>query len=177
MEALSRGEPVDLTHLPPPPGKDPTCPPSRLLEASTDFFLMLPPSLDRPRDPLRPPACGWGLLQASPSLRWTSLPPDQLPPEPPSPPPQPPTPATVPSTPGRLLGHSGWADLDKTVFSSKTLNPRFPSGPEVPPPPRTLLEALEQRMERYRVAAAQAKTKGDQRKARMHERIVKVHGG
>lgn len=32
-------------------------------------------------------------------------------------------------------------------------------------------------MERYHVAAAQAKTKGDQRKARMHERIVKVHGG
>lgn len=32
-------------------------------------------------------------------------------------------------------------------------------------------------MERYRMAAAQAKTKGDQRKARMHERIVKVCGG
>lgn len=31
-------------------------------------------------------------------------------------------------------------------------------------------------MERYCVAAAQAKTKGDQRKARMHERIVKVCG-
>ena len=31
-------------------------------------------------------------------------------------------------------------------------------------------------MERYHVAAAQAKTKGDQRKARMHERIVKVRG-
>uniref|UniRef100_A0A667GU60 Coiled-coil and C2 domain-containing protein 1A n=1 Tax=Lynx canadensis TaxID=61383 RepID=A0A667GU60_LYNCA len=89
LEALSRGEPVDLSRLPPPP--------------------------------------------------------DQLPPEPPSPSPQPPAPSTVPST------------------------------PEVPPPPRTLLEALEQRMERYHVAAAQAKTKGDQRKARMHERIVKQY--
>nr|KAF6479342.1 coiled-coil and C2 domain containing 1A [Molossus molossus] len=49
------------------------------------------------------------------------------------------------------------------------------STPEVPPPPKTLLEALEQRMERYHVAAAQAKTKGDQRKARMHERIVKQY--
>ncbi|KAL4674645.1 hypothetical protein H8959_018579 [Pygathrix nigripes] len=87
LEALSRGEPVDLSCLPPPP--------------------------------------------------------DQLPLDPPSPPPQPLTPATAPST------------------------------PEVPPPPRTLLEALEQRMERYQVAAAQAKSKGDQRKARMHERIVK----
>ncbi|KAG8521293.1 Coiled-coil and C2 domain-containing protein 1A [Galemys pyrenaicus] len=49
------------------------------------------------------------------------------------------------------------------------------STPEVPTPPKTLLEALEQRMERYHVAAAQAKTKGDQRKARMHERIVKQY--
>ncbi|XP_058381518.1 coiled-coil and C2 domain-containing protein 1A isoform X1 [Diceros bicornis minor] len=89
LEALSRGEPVDLSHLPPPP--------------------------------------------------------DQLPPDPPSPPPQPPAPATVPST------------------------------PEVPPAPRTLLEALEQRMERYRTAAAQAKAKGDERKARMHERILKQY--
>ncbi|XP_019601678.2 coiled-coil and C2 domain-containing protein 1A isoform X2 [Rhinolophus sinicus] len=72
-------------------------------------------------------------------------PPDQLPLDSPSPLPQPMTPATVPSM------------------------------PEVPPPPRTLLEALEQRMERYHVAAAQAKTKGDQRKARMHERIVKQY--
>lgn len=58
-----------------------------------------------------------------------------------------------------------------------TLNLVPLSGPEVPPPPRTLLEALEQRMERYQVAAAQAKSKGDQRKARMHERIVKVPRG
>ncbi|XP_012414979.1 coiled-coil and C2 domain-containing protein 1A [Trichechus manatus latirostris] len=72
-------------------------------------------------------------------------PPDQLPTDSPSPPSQPPTPITAPST------------------------------PEVPPPPRTLLEALEQRMERYHVAAAQAKAKGDQRKARMHERIIKQY--
>lgn len=89
LEALSRGEPVNLSGLPPPP--------------------------------------------------------DQLPADPPSSPPQPPAPPSTPST------------------------------PEVPPAPRTLLEALEQRMERYRVAATQAKAKGDQRKARMHERIVKQY--
>ncbi|XP_075857546.1 coiled-coil and C2 domain-containing protein 1A isoform X4 [Microcebus murinus] len=89
LEALSRGEPVDLSRLPPPP--------------------------------------------------------DQLPPDPPSPAAQPPTPATAPTM------------------------------PEVPPAPRTLLEALEQRMERYHAAAAQAKSKGDPRKARMHERIVKQY--
>lgn len=89
LEALSRGEPVDLSRLPPPP--------------------------------------------------------DQLSPEPPSPTPQPSAPAMAPAT------------------------------PEAPPTPRTLLEALEQRMERYQVAASQAKAKGDQRKARMHERIVKQY--
>nr|XP_020850482.1 coiled-coil and C2 domain-containing protein 1A isoform X1 [Phascolarctos cinereus] len=50
-----------------------------------------------------------------------------------------------------------------------------PSMPEMPPPPRALLEALEQRMERYRVAAGQARDKGDDRKARMHDRIVKQY--
>ncbi|XP_012665701.1 coiled-coil and C2 domain-containing protein 1A isoform X3 [Otolemur garnettii] len=89
LESLSRGEPVDLSHLPPPL--------------------------------------------------------DQLPSDPPSPIPQPLTPATAPSM------------------------------PDVPLPPRTLLEALEQRMERYHVASAQAKSKGDQRKARMHERIIKQY--
>ncbi|KAM4880185.1 coiled-coil and C2 domain-containing protein 1A isoform 2-T2 [Sylvia borin] len=41
--------------------------------------------------------------------------------------------------------------------------------------PRDVREALEQRMERYRAAAAQAKDSGDARKARMHERIVKQY--
>lgn len=72
-------------------------------------------------------------------------PPDQLSPEPP-------LPAAQPVTPASTL-----------------------TRPEVPQPPKNLLEALEQRMERYHVAAAQAKAKGDQRKARMHERIVKQY--
>nr|XP_014424347.1 coiled-coil and C2 domain-containing protein 1A [Pelodiscus sinensis] len=45
---------------------------------------------------------------------------------------------------------------------------------DIPAPPRDMLEALQQRMERYKTASAQAKSKGDDRKARMHERIVKV---
>uniref|UniRef100_A0A452QS26 Coiled-coil and C2 domain containing 1A n=1 Tax=Ursus americanus TaxID=9643 RepID=A0A452QS26_URSAM len=91
LEALSRGEPVDLSRLPPPPGENPT------------------------------------LLSFPRLLTWPLCLPPPL------------------------------------------------SAPEVPPPPRTLLEALEQRMERYHMAAAQAKAKGDQRKARMHERIVKQY--
>ncbi|NXX31721.1 C2D1A protein, partial [Nicator chloris] len=46
---------------------------------------------------------------------------------------------------------------------------------EAPRAPRDVREALEQRMERYRAAAAQAKDSGDARKARMHERIVKQY--
>ena len=38
------------------------------------------------------------------------------------------------------------------------------------------LEALQQRMEPYCRAAAQARSRGEERKARMHERIVKVGG-
>ncbi|XP_069623386.1 coiled-coil and C2 domain-containing protein 1A [Ranitomeya imitator] len=45
----------------------------------------------------------------------------------------------------------------------------------LPPAPRDTLEALQQRMDRYRSAAEQAKAKGDDRKARMHERIVKQY--
>lgn len=41
-------------------------------------------------------------------------------------------------------------------------------------PPRSVAEALQQRMDRYKAAAEGAKSKGDDRKARMHQRIVKV---
>ncbi|NXT05248.1 C2D1A protein, partial [Prunella fulvescens] len=44
-----------------------------------------------------------------------------------------------------------------------------------PEPPRDVREALEQRMERYRAAAGQARASGDDRKARMHERILKQY--
>ncbi|TST47716.1 Coiled-coil and C2 domain-containing protein 1B [Bagarius yarrelli] len=39
--------------------------------------------------------------------------------------------------------------------------------------PKTVLEALEQRMAKYKETCDQAKTNGDERKARMYERIVK----
>ncbi|XP_007425917.1 coiled-coil and C2 domain-containing protein 1A [Python bivittatus] len=49
------------------------------------------------------------------------------------------------------------------------------SAAERPAPPRDMMEALQQRMDRYKTAAAQAKSKGEDRKARMHERIVKQY--
>ncbi|NWI06686.1 C2D1B protein, partial [Tichodroma muraria] len=41
--------------------------------------------------------------------------------------------------------------------------------------PKTVLEALQQRLEKYRAAAAQAKASGDDRKGRMHDRIAKQY--
>uniref|UniRef100_A0A8B9IY93 Coiled-coil and C2 domain-containing protein 1B n=1 Tax=Amazona collaria TaxID=241587 RepID=A0A8B9IY93_9PSIT len=43
------------------------------------------------------------------------------------------------------------------------------------PQPKTVLEALQQRLEKYKSAAAQAKASGDDRKGRMHERIAKQY--
>ncbi|XP_060940186.1 coiled-coil and C2 domain-containing protein 1B isoform X2 [Limanda limanda] len=45
----------------------------------------------------------------------------------------------------------------------------------VPAPPRDVLEALEQRRAKYVEASAQAKAAGDDRKARMHDRIAKQY--
>ncbi|KAI4880680.1 hypothetical protein NFI96_010834, partial [Prochilodus magdalenae] len=43
------------------------------------------------------------------------------------------------------------------------------------PAPRNLAEALQQRMDKYKNAAETAKSKGDDRKARMHQRIIKQY--
>ncbi|XP_041064380.1 coiled-coil and C2 domain-containing protein 1B isoform X2 [Carcharodon carcharias] len=45
----------------------------------------------------------------------------------------------------------------------------------LPSPPKDVLEALHQRMEKYKTAAAQARTDGNDRKARMHQRIAKQY--
>ncbi|NXM32385.1 C2D1B protein, partial [Oxyruncus cristatus] len=41
--------------------------------------------------------------------------------------------------------------------------------------PKTVLEALQQRLDKYKAAAAQAKASGDERKGRMHDRIAKQY--
>lgn len=40
--------------------------------------------------------------------------------------------------------------------------------------PQTVLDTLQQRLNKYREAGIQARGSGDERKARMHERIAKV---
>ncbi|XP_067416694.1 coiled-coil and C2 domain-containing protein 1A isoform X2 [Emydura macquarii macquarii] len=62
-----------------------------------------------------------------------------------------------------------------TVATATPLAKSAAPAADIPPPPRDIMEALQQRMERYKTASAQAKSKGDDRKARMHERIVKQY--
>lgn len=50
-----------------------------------------------------------------------------------------------------------------------------PVAPSAPAPPKDALEALEQRKAKYVEACAQAKANGDDRKARMHDRIAKQY--
>ncbi|XP_056135795.1 coiled-coil and C2 domain-containing protein 1A [Lampris incognitus] len=98
VEALDRGEPVDLSSLPPPPG-------DAVVECSS------PPSQVSSR----------------------------------------PAPQAAPASASTQVTN---ADL---------------------PVPGSIAEALQQRMEKYKTAAEGAKSKGDDRKARMHQRIVKQY--
>ncbi|XP_022611331.1 coiled-coil and C2 domain-containing protein 1A isoform X1 [Seriola dumerili] len=63
--------------------------------------------------------------------------------------------------------------------SSKPAAPAAPAPKQVAtaalPAPSSLAEALQQRMDIYKSAAEGAKSKGDDRKARMHQRIVKQY--
>ncbi|XP_062843686.1 coiled-coil and C2 domain-containing protein 1B isoform X2 [Trichomycterus rosablanca] len=52
-----------------------------------------------------------------------------------------------------------------------------PAGQAGPAQPKSVLEALEQRMAKYRETCDQAKANGDERKARMYDRIVKQYQG
>uniref|UniRef100_A0A8C2V6M3 Coiled-coil and C2 domain-containing protein 1B n=1 Tax=Chinchilla lanigera TaxID=34839 RepID=A0A8C2V6M3_CHILA len=52
----------------------------------------------------------------------------------------------------------------------------MPPAPEVTPAgPQTVLDALQQRLNKYREAGTQARASGNERKARMHERIAKQY--
>ncbi|XP_067170766.1 coiled-coil and C2 domain-containing protein 1A [Apteryx mantelli] len=91
---------------------------------------------------------------------------------------QPVDPSSVPPPPNQLpkelLSPGRQQPAAPTPAVAPEAKPASPAA-DVPPPPRDALEALQQRMERYKTAAAQAKSKGDDRKARMHERIVKQY--
>uniref|UniRef100_A0A8D0DY98 Coiled-coil and C2 domain-containing protein 1B n=1 Tax=Salvator merianae TaxID=96440 RepID=A0A8D0DY98_SALMN len=66
------------------------------------------------------------------------------------------------------------APQEKVIMISTQLN-RFNFFKGSLQQPTTVLEALQQRLEKYKAAAAQAKANGDDRKSRMHERIAKQY--
>lgn len=51
----------------------------------------------------------------------------------------------------------------------------LPATPVAPAEPKTVLDALQQRLNRYREAGIQARANGNERKARMHDRIAKQY--
>ncbi|KAM5149109.1 coiled-coil and C2 domain-containing protein 1B [Mantella aurantiaca] len=67
-------------------------------------------------------------------------------------------------------------DQEIQTTEQTTPDPQEPSPASSQEAPAvTVLQALQQRMDRYKSAAQQAKANGDDRKARMHERIVKQY--
>ncbi|XP_054996595.1 coiled-coil and C2 domain-containing protein 1B [Sorex araneus] len=76
--------------------------------------------------------------------------------------PQAPKAHTAPSTPA--------VERVQPVMASDT-----PVSPGAPAEPQTVLDALQQRLNKYREAGVQARAGGDERKARMHERIAKQY--
>lgn len=74
-------------------------------------------------------------------------------------------------------------ESSKPIASAAPAAPVASAAPTAPayinpaslPAPKTVAEALQQRMEIYKSAAEGAKSKGDDRKSRMHQRIVKQY--
>ncbi|XP_038188364.1 coiled-coil and C2 domain-containing protein 1B isoform X2 [Arvicola amphibius] len=57
----------------------------------------------------------------------------------------------------------------------KVMASDLPATPVAPAEPKTVLDALQQRLNRYREAGIQARASGNERKARMHDRIAKQY--
>ncbi|XP_010138825.1 PREDICTED: coiled-coil and C2 domain-containing protein 1B [Buceros rhinoceros silvestris] len=89
----------------------------------------------------------------------------------------------MPPSPQDLEGLGNVQDASKqkvpaSVGSSQDLTTPEPQNQEATASlqqPKPVLEALQQRLEKYKSAAAQAKASGDDRKGRMHERIAKQY--
>ncbi|XP_054870313.1 coiled-coil and C2 domain-containing protein 1B isoform X2 [Amphiprion ocellaris] len=79
----------------------------------------------------------------------------------------------LPPSPGQAAGGSS-APVNEP--SSEVTQPVAAApAPAAPSPPKDVLEALEQRRAKYAEASTQAKASGDDRKARMHDRIAKQY--
>uniref|UniRef100_A0A674BVY6 Coiled-coil and C2 domain-containing protein 1B n=1 Tax=Salmo trutta TaxID=8032 RepID=A0A674BVY6_SALTR len=84
--------------------------------------------------------------------------------------------SSLPPPPGALVVERS-APPPPSQSSSRPSPAAPPAAPPVTvlPAPGSVGEALQQRMDRYKAAAEGARSKGDDRKARMHQRIVKQY--
>ncbi|KAG7220920.1 hypothetical protein INR49_017770, partial [Caranx melampygus] len=80
----------------------------------------------------------------------------------------------LPPSPGQGSGGSS-APVKETPLTQPVAAAPAPAAPSAPAAPKDVLEALEQRRAKYVEASAQAKASGDERKARMHDRIAKQY--
>ncbi|XP_055081371.1 coiled-coil and C2 domain-containing protein 1A isoform X2 [Periophthalmus magnuspinnatus] len=87
------------------------------------------------------------------------------------------TPTPVPQASSKPVTSAVPAAPAALAASAAPAAPAAPTyvNPASLPAPKTIAEALHQRMEIYKSAAEGAKSKGDDRKARMHQRIVKQY--
>ncbi|XP_029930380.1 coiled-coil and C2 domain-containing protein 1B [Myripristis murdjan] len=85
----------------------------------------------------------------------------------------------IPPSPGQVEGGAAPVKEPSPGQSTQATQPAAadpaPAVPSAPAPPKDVLEALEQRRAKYAEASAQAKASGDDRKARMHDRIAKQY--
>lgn len=80
----------------------------------------------------------------------------------------------LPSPPGQGSGGSS-TPVAAAPTSQSTQPTQTAAAAPAPSAPKDVLEALEQRRAKYMEASAQAKASGDDRKARMHDRIAKQY--
>ncbi|XP_072296778.1 coiled-coil and C2 domain-containing protein 1B isoform X2 [Eucyclogobius newberryi] len=83
--------------------------------------------------------------------------------------------ADLPPSPGQIAGGNAAPAKEPPRRAAPPAPSAAPAAPSVPAPPKNALEALEQRKAKYLEASAQAKANGDERKARMHDRIAKQY--
>uniref|UniRef100_A0A671PHI3 Coiled-coil and C2 domain-containing protein 1B n=1 Tax=Sinocyclocheilus anshuiensis TaxID=1608454 RepID=A0A671PHI3_9TELE len=204
LTLVKKGKPIDEDEIPPPVatgGKPSTAPQAEpIREPEKPALANTPPQMAnvKPVQDAPPAAPSKPQLLLPPSQRETAVTPD-TPAISPLTPGQPNTDILSRQREYKLAAlkakQSGNTDQAKQLYQvSKRLDSvvesvdrgEFVDISSLPPPPaytcvsalsapRSVAEALQQRMDKYKEAAESAKSKGDDRKARMHQRIIKQY--
>uniref|UniRef100_A0A8C0Y1Q9 Coiled-coil and C2 domain-containing protein 1B n=1 Tax=Cyprinus carpio carpio TaxID=630221 RepID=A0A8C0Y1Q9_CYPCA len=203
LTSVKKGKPIDEDEIPPPvatggkPSTAPQAEPIREPEKPAPANTLPQTANVKPMQDTQPAATSKPQLLLPPSQRATVITPD-------TPAISPLTPELKASILSRQREYklaalkakqSGNTDQAKQLYQvSKRLDSvvesvdrgEFVDISSLPPPPaytcvsalsapRSVAEALQQRMDKYKEAAESAKSKGDDRKARMHQRIIKQY--